>query len=222
MGIGDSMGADNFGKKRQPFSVSQGLGTSEYPNSVRPSQQRSKTPTNICARLVVLLSFFFLSSACSAGGAIVVGDSITAQVDSWPSYVDARLMVNAQNGRYARDFTFSHDMKADVNIDTVIYFLGTNDIVGKTPDGIFRDAVEAHMRFLKARGFRVIVVLPAKYSYYLDGSWRVRQALRDIVAELNLESIDLNQVWDEGQTLDTIHPLPALSQEIARVIGAAL
>lgn len=171
-----------------------------------------------------LLLALFAASAQSAG-LLVIGDSISAQPDSWPEYIiDRHVMVMAQNKRTVKGFTLPADLKADGNIDTVVYYLGTNDMPGIASQSlsIFYDVMYGHLKFLKARGFRVVVVLPARYLLNEYESDVLRFLLLWGAASLGMEIADVEPIWDEGKTLDFVHPKAPLSREIAQVIGGVL
>lgn len=165
-----------------------------------------------------------LSVSCHAGGVIAVGDSLTAQPDSWPSYLQNRyVQIQAQNGRTIRDFDFSGDLTAHPNVDTVVYMLGVNDILQGTNNTTrIKDMMKAHLVFLKARGFKVLVIVPPVLESNPAASERVRNMIIRLASNQKIPTVDLNTVWDINQTSDTVHPLPTLSCTIALAIDAAL
>ena len=168
-------------------------------------------------KLIILALVTMAMPAMS--GVLVIGDSISAQVDSWPAYyreyTGDNVMVMAQNGRTIRDFTLPNDLAAMPNVDKVIYFLGTNDRLAGIPQPTIAARSLTHLRFLKDRGFSVTVVL-------MPGDSVVNKVLRAKAKGLRMEIIDLSPIWDNRLTSDTIHPLPELSRTIADYIITSL
>ena len=175
---------------------------------------------------VYIASLLFLSSSCQASGILVIGDSISAQPDSWPAVIrestGKHIMVMAQNGRTARDFTLPADLRSDSNMDTAIYLLGANDALQRTRPALFAERVLTQLRFLKDRGFRVLVVLVPEFADRESDVIKINKILIRKANGLKLEIVDLMPVWDNRLTYDTIHPVPALSRQIATVIKETL
>ena len=155
-------------------------------------------------------------------GVLVIGDSMSAQSTSWPTYyreyTGDNVMVMAQNGRTIRDFTLPNDLKADGNIDKVYYLLGGNDAFQSTPTNLLANRVLSQLRFLKDRGFDVTVILVPEFANKERQVRRVNNVLKKKAAGLRIKTIDLMAVWDTSLTSDTVHPLPALSRIIADYI----
>ena len=153
-------------------------------------------------------------------GVLVIGDSISAQVHSWPTHLrdmtGDNVMVMAQNGRTIRDFTLPNDLVAMPNVDTVVYFLGANDVIKRTPIRTVAERALTQLRFLKDRNFRVIVVLVPDFG---DVS-QVNRILGNKARGLKMEIITLD--WDSSLTYDGIHPLRSLSRQIASQIFNAI
>jgi hypothetical protein len=156
-------------------------------------------------------------------GVYVVGDSISAQVASWPVLLEDQttwtVVVNAVNGRSANGYTLPGDITEVADTNLAVYFLGTNDALGDlnpVPD------MKVHLRTLKALGFQLYVVLPAIYSPYVTEMTAIRDKLYHTAVGSCAELIDMQDIWDESKTADTVHPLPALDQIIADHIEAAL
>jgi hypothetical protein len=175
----------------------------------------------------VLVFLLALPPYChAAGGVIVIGDSMSAQPTSWPTWLrentGRNVMVMAQNGRTIRDFTIPSDLQKDWNMDTVIFLLGGNDIFNKTPDGLLKQRIVTHLRFLKDRGFRVIVVLLPPWYGKEKEVHEVNMRLAFIAWSMDIEVISIDAVWDTGGTYDTVHPLEPLSRSIAEEIGKSL
>lgn len=171
---------------------------------------------------LVAALIFFMDKAHSAN-VIAIGDSLTAQPDSWHSYLPEHFfMIDAQNGRTVRDLDLSGDMKANNCVHTVVYMLGANDIFQKTNLTVFTDMARSHLRFLKDRGYDIVVVLPPVFSFKANRSDQVRWILAVLASELELSTADLDPIWDETQTSDGVHPVPPLTGTIAWTIDQAL
>lgn len=156
-------------------------------------------------------------------GIYVVGDSISAQVGSWPVLLDGQtawdVTVNAFNGRAATGYTLPGGITAADDVNKAVYFLGTNDALGglnPVPD------MKVHLRTLKELGFQNYVVLPATYSSYPTEMAAMRTKLYLVGIGMCAEIIDMDDIWDESETTDTIHPTAVLDQIIADHIEAAL
>lgn len=175
----------------------------------------------------VLIFLLWLPPYCEAkDGIIVIGDSLSAQPTSWPTYLrentGRHVMVMAQNGRTIRDFTIPSDLQKDWNMDTVIFLLGGNDLMGGTPDGLLKQRIQTHLRFLKDRGFRVIVCLVPPFLFKEKQVHDLNMRLALIAWSMELEVISIDAVWDTGGTYDTVHPNEPLSRIIAAEIERQL
>ena len=166
-----------------------------------------------------ILMILVLISPITHAGVLVIGDSMSAQATSWPTYyrqiTGENVKVMAQNGRTIRDFTLPNDLHADGNIDTAIYLLGGNDMFLKTGPFMLAERVLTQLRFLKDRGFRVIVIKVPEFSGREKEIRKINGIIVRKARGLRLEVIDLMPVWDTSLTSDTVHPLPALSRRIA-------
>jgi len=160
------------------------------------------------------------SSAVAEPGVIVMGDSISAVSNSW-SNVIANQGVNVQNiamaGRKLRDFSIPRDLHADGQFDTVVYFLGINDAQAYLDPADVAEVFEAHMVFLIARGFDILVLYPNRVPIIpeLDLSIRkVKQAMNKVCVKHDIDCRTI-PVWRSYLTHDTVHPKPELHRDIA-------
>ena len=172
--------------------------------------------------LLVALVWGLLAYETHAG-VLVIGDSMSAQATSWPTYLRENtrqnVQVMAQNGRTIRDFTLPNDLHADNNITTAVYLLGGNDAFQATPDHVLAERVLTQLRFLKDRGFKVVVVKVPEFTMSVRQVRRVNNIILRKARGLKLKVVDLAPVWDTDLTSDTVHPLPALSRAIAEHIA---
>ena len=174
-----------------------------------------------CGQEAMRAILFLLAvlSTNAMAGVLVIGDSMSAQVNSWPAYyreyTGDNVMVMAQNGRTIRDFTMPNGLVAMPNVDKVIYFLGTNDRLAGIPQSTIASRSLTQLRFLKDRGFTVTVVL-------MPGDSVVNRVLRAKAKGLRMGLIDLSPIWDNSLTYDGIHPKPELSRMIAQCVITAL
>jgi len=173
-----------------------------------------------------ILFLLAVLSTNAMAGVLVIGDSMSAQVNSWPAYyreyTGDNVMVMAQNGRTIRDFTLPNDLHADGNIDTAIYLLGGNDMFMNTGPFMLAERVLTHLRFLKDRGFRVIVVKVPEFYGREAEIRKINGIITRKARGLKLEVIDLMPIWDTHLTSDTVHPKPELSRMIAQCVITAL
>ena len=176
-------------------------------------------PRVVSQSLLAIIAVFAFSTFSAYAGTLVIGDSISAQVTSWPSYyrelTGKHVMVIAQNGRTIRDFTLPNDLRAEDNLDNVFYFLGANDAFQSTRLPLLKERVITHLRFLKDRGFKVTVILVPEFAGREVSVRKVNAILVKKAKALNMPVVDLMPVWDTSLTSDTVHPLPELSKIIA-------
>jgi lysophospholipase L1-like esterase len=172
----------------------------------------------VLAALALLFSF----NSYGADGIIVMGDSLSAQQTSWPEVLryntGRHVQVMAQNGRTIRDFTIPNDLHADRNINVVMYLLGGNDAFQSTPGSIIKERVRTHLRFLRDRGFRVIVIKVPPFPFSVDEVKRINSLIVPIARSLKLEIIDPSPIWNTVPTYDTVHPTPEGSEILAEYI----
>jgi hypothetical protein len=159
------------------------------------------------------------SSQSFGKGVIVIGDSLTAMEDSWPSYiVGHHIGLMAEGGRTIRDYDIPRDIVAGIPFTTVVYFLGSNDAAQGYPTYLAHMRFKSHMEFLKQRYFRVVVVIPPAFTkspYAAQNFIKYRRELMSLCKGLELDCYDSMEVWDNDLLEDDgIHPLPELSREL--------
>jgi hypothetical protein len=159
------------------------------------------------------------SSQSFGKGVIVIGDSLTAMEDSWPSYiVGHHIGLMAEGGRTIRDYDIPRDIVAGIPFTTVVYFLGSNDAAQGYPTYLAHMRFKSHMEFLKQRYFRVVVVIPPAFTkspYAAQNFIKYRGELMSLCKGLELDCYDSMEVWDNDLLEDDgIHPLPELSREL--------
>jgi len=157
---------------------------------------------------------------------IVIGDSLSSTRTSWPTYVSG-TQVMAQPGRTIASYDPPRDLYA-FGGETIVYMLGTNDIGA---DSVYWDGdasrcvrrLQEQLRFLTGRGFKVLLVVPPDYHIeHLAESNRKHREGFLAISMPGVYIMDLDAVWDSGQTLDGLHPNTELSYAIALAIEAAL
>ncbi len=157
----------------------------------------------------LLLTLLLLVAPVRAAGVVVIGDSLSSFDESWPSHLVTHNKVLAQSGRKIIDFEIPRDLRAGRPYDTVVYFLGGNDMIQAIPKAAWQPIWVEHVKVLKMRGFRVIVLVPPNINRDRGG---LRWTMWISCSMLKLECH--NVPYSVAQTYDTIHPLPELSQEI--------
>jgi hypothetical protein len=184
----------------------------------------------------LLYSIIFASTANADPAAprlIIVGDSISAMHDSWPSKLDEisdrwLIQVMAQNGRTIRDFSFPRDLwTLGEENDTVVYFLGSNDILQHNNVAFAKYRLQTHIQFLLDRNFKVLLVKPPNFGLDEEIFGKSNKRHRALFESLRGTSprlwlYDIDNVWDPAVTHDGIHPTGELSIEIAQAINMAL
>ena len=168
----------------------------------------------------LLLVIFGFSVATYAKGVIVMGDSLSATEDSWPSHVNGHhIGLIVQGGRSIRDFDPPRDIFAGLPFTTVVYFLGSNDAAQGYPTYRAHLQFRAHMELLDSRRFKVVVVLPphpTKSPYSEANFTKLRGEMKVICREMKLDCHDIMEVWDDEQVVeDGLHP----NEELNRKIG---
>ncbi len=168
---------------------------------------------------------------------IVIGDSLSASLESWPEELRRlasgtwNIQVMAQNGRTIRDFSIPRDLWTPGNVnETVVYMLGTNDMLQRNDIMHAKYRLRNHLSFLLDRHFNVLLVIPPQLdprAFSPDATLSDVQAWNRSIKEHrqlfetfrgthpNLRVYDLEEVWDSVATYDGIHPEVPLSQEIA-------
>jgi hypothetical protein len=187
--------------------------------------------------LGLLLYSILFPSATSADPVvprlIVVGDSLSSTRHSWPGKLGEltdrwAIQVMAQNGRAIRDFSFPRDLWTSGNQnDTVVYFLGCNDILQRNHVDYAKYRLQTHIQFLLERNFNVLLVVPPRLELKeqtFSKSNAQHRALFEAFRHLSprLWVYDIDNVWDPTETLDGIHPTDELSMDIAHALNMAL
>jgi len=164
---------------------------------------------------------------------IVIGDSLSTTHESWPAYLRElaprwNIHVMAQNGRTIRDFSIPRDLWTPGNRnETVIYFLGGNDILQQNHVAHARYRMESHVAFLLERNFKVLLIMPPSLGLDEEIFGKSNVDHRALVASFrgthpNLCVYDIDHVWNPSDTGDGVHPNPSLSMEIAMAINMVL
>jgi len=195
------------------------------------------TKSSLIAAVAVLLGTAMCLSLVFAGNneprLIIIGDSISTTHESWPNYLRAmaprwNIQVMAQNGRSIRDFSIPRDLwtTGDKN-ETVIYFLGCNDILQRSDIMHARYRLQDDIKFLLDRNFKVLLIIPPHFGIDPEKFGKSTEEHRELMASYretrpNLWVYDMDNVWDAQQTYDGVHPNAALSYEIALVINMVL
>lgn len=182
------------------------------------------------SRFITAVFTLLVVASASASAQIVIGDSISAKQDSWPKLLESQysrhIMVDALSLRTAYFYEVPGDLYPRDH-DTVIYYLGTNDMAFGSVEG-FTEKFNTHMNTLLHKGFTVLVLIPADYSRE-DLSAEIRTVMLYTCAVMSMltqpvSCLDLDAIWDETLTIDNdgIHPLPALHQIIADAVEVEL
>ena len=192
-------------------------------------------------RYATILAFMFhsiiFSSAANADHVvprlIVVGNSLSTTHHSWPNELGEMtdrwvIHVMAQNGRTIRDFSFPRDLWTSGNQnDTVVYFIGSNDILQRNHVDFAKYRLQTHVSFLLERNFKILLVMPPSLGLdeqMFGESNRQHRALFETFRGTHprLWVYDIDHVWDPTATSDGIHPTDELSNEIAQAINWVL
>ena len=164
---------------------------------------------------------------------IIFGDSLSTTLKSWPNHLRRiaprwNIHLMAQNGRTIRDFSIPRDLwtPGDRN-ETVIYFLGGNDILQRNNVNHAKYRLQSHINFLLERNFKVLLIVPPHLGLDEETFGKSNEEHRAMVESCrgihpNLWVYDMDNVWDPSQTHDGIHPTSNLSYEIALVINMVL
>lgn len=162
-----------------------------------------------------------------------MGDSLSTTHESWPGYLREiaprwNVQVMAQNGRTIRDFSLPRDLwtPGDKN-ETVIYFLGGNDILQRNNVVHARYRLQSHISFLLERNFKVLLITPPTLGVDPEMFGKTNAEHRALVESYrgtneNLWVYDMDNVWNTAQTPDGVHPSAELSREIALAINKVL
>ena len=162
---------------------------------------------------------------------IVMGDSLSAQHDSWPQHGDFdkwNLQIMAQSGRTIRDFDVPRDLKAQRPGDTVIYFLGINDLYyGSAHAELFLRTLpnmRLHFQTLDSKGFKTLVLLLPLIAAGTAKNWRNLRInmIRESKLYDSFRFYDLQRTWRDEDTTDGIHPTVLLSRDMGAAIAGVL
>jgi hypothetical protein len=159
--------------------------------------------------LKLLLLLLALSMSIRAEPLAVIGDSITSDPNSWANVLDdggQDTYIMAQAGRTILGYQPPRDLSATTHYDTIIYFLGSVDILERTHRLKAGLALRQHLSFFQERKFTVIVILPPIFPQRRLGSTAFRAMIVSVCEEKNIPYIDINEVWDIGWTTDGRHP----------------
>jgi hypothetical protein len=179
-----------------------------------------------------LLIYFIADAGPTEPRLIVIGDSLSTTDQGWPNQLREiaprwNVQVMAQNGRTIRDFSIPRDLWTSGNNETVVYFLGANDILQKnaTPHAKYR--LQSHIAFLLERNFKVLLIIPPSLGLDDQLIGKSNSEHREMIESCrgtapNLWVYDLDNVWDPSMTTDGIHPTAELSIEIAYAINMVL
>ena len=164
---------------------------------------------------------------------IVIGDSLSTTLNSWPNHLRRlaprwNIHVMAQNGRTIRDFSIPRDLwtKGDKN-ETVVYFLGGNDMLQRNHVFHAKARLLSHLDFLLDRNFKVLLIVPPRFDVDQELFGESIEEHRAMIEACrgtreNLWVYDMDQIWDASQTPDGVHPTSTLSYEMALVINFVL
>ncbi len=161
---------------------------------------------------------------------IVIGDSLSVHHDSWPSFLRNiaprwNILVHAQNGRTIRDYDPPRDLWTSAVLpETVVYFLGTNDVLQNTKITSAKYRLRNHLSFLLERNFKVLLVnIPVitagagQFDALLEKHRTLIESFRG--THPNLQVFDLNNVWEPERCFDGVHPDATLSNQVAEAIN---
>jgi hypothetical protein len=183
--------------------------------------------------LISLLVYFIADAEPTAPRLIVIGDSLSTTDQGWPNQLREmaprwNVQVMAQNGRSIRDFSIPRDLwTLGNNNETVVYFLGGNDILQRNGSTHAKYRLQSHIAFLLERNFKVLLIVPPSFGLDDQMYGEANRAHREVVESCrgtapNLWVYDIDLVWDPSMTTDGIHPSAELSTEIAYVIDIVL
>lgn len=164
---------------------------------------------------------------------IIIGNSLSTTHESWPNYLRGlaprwNIHVYAQNGRSIRDYDPPRDLWTSGSLpETVIYFLGTNDVLQNTDIISATYRLRNHLSFLLDRNFKVLLL---NIPYLTIGNGRYTESLEQHRALIdsfrgshpNLWVYDVNNIWSVESCPDGIHPDADLSYKIAEAINWVL
>ena len=164
---------------------------------------------------------------------IVIGDSLSTTLNSWPNQLRRiaprwNIHVMAQNGRTIRDFSIPRDLwTAGDKQETVVYFLGANDILQRNHVFHAKSRLMTHLDFLLDRNFKVLLIVPPRFNVDQEMFAKSIEEHRAMIESCrgtreNLWVYDMEEIWDSSQTPDGVHPTSTLSYEMALIINYVL
>ena len=183
--------------------------------------------------LTSLIIYFIAVAGSSEPRLIVIGDSLSTTHESWPNQLREmaprwNVQVMAQNGRTIRDFSIPRDLwTPGNNNETVVYFLGGNDILERNAIAHAKYRLQSHIAFLLERNFKVLLIIPPSFGLKDQMFDEPNREHREMIescrgAYPNLWVYDIDNVWDPSMTTDGIHPTADLSRAIAFAINIVL
>ena len=157
---------------------------------------------------LLLITALLLAPEASARGLMIIGDSISARENSWANQLQSEagwpnIQRNAQPGRQIVGFTLSDDLMATHVSTACVYYLGTNDGYHGIPIDQVRKAFVGHMRALLKARYHILVLIPP--STVRNGE-PIRQMMDNVTRFLEIETIDMDQIWVPELVPDGIHP----------------
>lgn len=196
-----------------------------------PQQLRLLVLTGALAAVALYFSFAYADN--DEPRLIVIGDSLSTTHESWPHILGGmaprwNIHVMAQNGRTIRDFSIPRDLwtPGDRN-ETVIYFLGCNDMLQKNDIMHARYRLKNHISFLLDRNFKVLLIIPPFLEKFRESHGKSMREHRALIESFrgthpNLWVYDMQNIWDDDQLYDGIHPKYGLSHFMALSINTVL
>jgi hypothetical protein len=185
--------------------------------------------------IALLVAQYFISAEAGRNEPrlIVMGDSLSTTHEGWPNFLreiaprwDVHVM--AQNGRTIRDFSIPRDLwTAGEKNETVIYFLGANDILQCNFVDHAKYRLQTHLNTLLERNFKVLLIVPPTLELTEERFIKPMEEHRAMIERFrghhpNLTVYDMDEIWDNTHTMDGIHPDAELSMEIAMAINMVL
>lgn len=198
-----------------------------------PTHRRFTYALATAGLLAFLFVYFIADAEPGEPRLIVIGDSLSTTDQGWPNLLREiaprwNVQVMAQNGRTIRDFDIPRDLwtPGDKN-ETVVYFLGGNDILQRNAVDHAKYRLQTHIAFLLERNFKVLLIVPPSLGLndpLYDGPNREHREMVESCrgTSPNLWVYDIDNVWDPSMTTDGVHPTEELSREIAYVINIVL
>ena len=185
------------------------------------------------AFIAALLFYAFSEAGHDEPRLIIIGDSLSTTHESWPNYLRDRaprwdIQVMTQKGRTIRDFSIPRDLWTDgQKKETVIYFLGGNDILQRNDIGHATWRLKTHIQFLLDRQFKVLLIVPPTFGVDRNTWGKSNEEHRALIKSFrgsnpNLWVYDMDNIWDTSETPDGVHPSAQLSWKIAETINYVL